>query len=87
MKRMILGLGVLAFLSFTNAEANVEQIKIYKEAYPDAKPKCIDCHVDKVPKKDDGLHALNDYGNKVLGLCPAPTADTYKDAGPIEIKE
>jgi len=65
--------------------AGMVQIKAYKEAYPDAKPKCIDCHVDKMPKKDDGAHELNDYGKAVVKAAGTdkPTADTYKKAGPI----
>jgi len=38
--------------------ADMSQIKAYKENYPDAHPKCIDCHVDKMPKKDDGAHDI-----------------------------
>ena len=67
------------------AQANFAQIKAYKATYPDAKPKCIDCHVDKVPKKDDGAHVLNDYGHAVVKAAGTakPTADTYKTVGPI----
>jgi len=68
------------------AYANFPQIKAYKETYPDAKPKCIDCHVDKMPKKDDGQHELNDYGKAVVKSAGTvkPTADTYKTIGKIE---
>jgi glutamyl-tRNA reductase len=67
------------------AHAGLDQIKAYKEAYPDSKPKCIDCHVDKIPKKDDGAHELNEYGKAVVKAAGTdkPTADTYKKAGPI----
>ncbi|MDP2654410.1 MAG: hypothetical protein Q8Q08_10320 [Candidatus Omnitrophota bacterium] len=68
----------------TPALANVEQIKIYKGAFPDSKPKCLFCHVDAVPKKDDGKHEPNAYGQAVLKLNPKPTADTYQQAGPAE---
>jgi len=66
--------------------ADMSQIKAYKEAYPDAKPKCIDCHVDKMPKKDDGAHENNDYGKAAVTAAQAakldkPTADTYKALG------
>lgn len=69
--------------------ASMTEIKAYKDAYPDAKPKCIDCHVDKMPKKDDGQHELNDYGKAVIKAAQAakldkPTADTYKTVGTIE---
>ncbi len=71
------------------AHADMAQIKAYKETYPDAKPKCIDCHVDKMPKKEDGAHDPNDYGKAVIKAAQdakldKPTADTYKQAGKIE---
>jgi hypothetical protein len=70
------------------AHADMSQIKAYKETYPDAKPKCIDCHVDKIPKKEDGAHDPNDYGKSVIKAAKAagldkPTADTYKTVGQI----
>jgi len=73
------------------ARADLKEIKKYKEAFPDAKPKCINCHVDEKPKKDDGQHDPNDYGKAVLKAAQdakaeegKPTADTYKKAGAIE---
>ena len=68
------------------AHANLGQIKAYKEAYPDSKPKCIQCHTDEHPKKDDGAHDNNDYGKAVVKLAGTdkPTADTYTKAGKIE---
>ena len=64
--------------------ADMAQIKAYKETYPDAKPKCIDCHVDKMPKKD-GAHDPNDYGKAVVKAAgtATPSAYTYKKVGPI----
>ena len=69
------------------AHADMAQIKAYKAAYPDATPKCIDCHVDKMPKKD-GAHDPNAYGKAILAAAKAakldtPTADTYKTVGTI----
>jgi hypothetical protein len=68
------------------AHANLTLIKAYQGAFPDAsKPKCIDCHVDKMPKKD-GSHDNNDYGNAVKAVVikaaggKAPTIDADKDA-------
>ena len=56
-------LGLFAFVMLNSpAQANFNMIKAYKEAYPDAHPKCINCHVDEKPKKDDGQHEWNDYG-------------------------
>jgi len=68
------------------AHADMAQIKAYKEAYPDSHPKCIDCHTDKMPKKDDGAHENNDYGKAVVKAAGAqtPTADAYKTVGPIK---
>ncbi|MBF0503566.1 MAG: hypothetical protein HQL14_00550 [Candidatus Omnitrophica bacterium] len=67
--------------------ADMMQIKAYKEAFgDDAKAKCIDCHVDRMPKKDDGAHDPNDYGKAVIKSAgdQKPTADTYKKVGTIE---
>jgi len=85
MKKIIF-LILTGFICWTiPAHADFAQIKAYKEAYPDAKPKCIDCHVDKMPKKDPGPHELNDYGKSVVKAAGTvkPTADTYKTVGPI----
>ncbi len=73
----------LSFLlaSVPSVFASVKQIKGYKEASPDEKPKCQHCHVDEKPKKDDGKHDMNEYGKKVLELAKEPTAETYKAAG------
>ena len=69
-----------------SAQADMSQIKVYKNAFnPDNGPKCIDCHVDKMPKKD-GAHELNDYGKAVAKAAGtnSPTADHYKSVGTIE---
>lgn len=83
--------GVLLAVMFwaIPAKADLKQIKAYKEAFPDAKPKCMGCHVDEKPKKEDGQHEANDYGKAVLKAAQdakeeKPTADTYKKVGPIE---
>ncbi len=87
MKRNILSIPVLAVVFVVGfvgvSRADIAQIKIYKEAYPDSKPKCIDCHAVALPKKD-GEHELNDYGKKVMALADKPTAENYKKAGSIE---
>ncbi len=66
--------------------ASLPQIKEYKAAFADTQPKCIDCHVDKMPKKEDGAHELNDYGKAVVKAAGSekPTADSYKKVGKIE---
>lgn len=87
---MLSALTILFLLSsLPMAFANVKQIKAYKEAFPDTKPKCVHCHVDEKPKKEDGAHEWNDYGKKVKELAVAAKkesadADTYKEAGPIK---
>lgn len=81
---LILGSGfVFVVTGTTLAMADVEQVKLYKAAYPDAKPKCIFCHVDKLPKKDEGLHEPNAYGKKVREAAEI-TAQTYKEVGTFE---
>ena len=79
-KRISAFLFLLFFLISCSAWANIEQMKLYKEAFGEP-AKCIQCHVDKIPKKDAGMHEPNDYGKKVLGISATPTVDTYKTAG------
>ena len=82
---VIVGWGLTAF-------ANLEQQKIYKEAFPDSKPKCITCHVDAIPKKDEGKHDWNAYGKEIKKQAAQqaakeaakPTLETYKAVGPVE---
>jgi len=87
MKKTILVVPILVLVWGTTAFASMEQIKIYKEAFPDAKPKCITCHTDALPKKDDGKHELNAYGKEVLKQVKEgekATAESYKAVGPVE---
>ena len=80
---MVLGLaGVICFFS-PAASANLKEMKAYKEAFPDAKLKCITCHAVEKPSKD-GPHGLNDYGQAVLNIHANPTAETFKQAGKAE---
>ena len=84
-QRMLLLLTAIAFLALcTFSYANVEQIKKYKEAYPDEKPKCTFCHTDAIPKKDEGKHNWNAYGLKVKETAAKPTAEDYKKVGKAE---
>ena len=69
------------------ASANPVQIKAYKEAFLDESPKCMMCHMDKMPKKEDGKHELNDYGKSVLKENPKPDAETYKKIGKAKLPE
>ncbi len=76
---------VIGIFSTNTVFANLEQVKIYKNAFPDEeKPKCIACHVDKMPKKDDGKHDWNEYGLKVRKIKEKPDEETYKAVGKIE---
>jgi hypothetical protein len=77
-----IGFGLVFWMAM--AQANMKDIKIYKEAFPDSKIKCLDCHVDAMPKKDAGKHELNDYGKAVVAENAQPTADTYKKVGKFE---
>ena len=75
---------VFLVATVTAAMANLEQIKLYKTAFPDEKPKCTTCHVDKTPKKEDGKHEWNEYGQKLKKVKTPPDADTYKTVGKNE---
>ncbi|MBF0121844.1 MAG: hypothetical protein HQL21_00370 [Candidatus Omnitrophica bacterium] len=79
----------------STVHADMKQMKIYKEAFPEAKAKCVECHTDAMPKKDDGKHDVNDYGAAVMEQAKkdaeaaavaevVPTAETYKKVGKIE---
>lgn len=83
---MMLAAGIIFLVGVLPAKADLKQIKAYKEAFADAKPKCIECHLDEKPKKEDGQHEANDYGKAVVKAAGAekPTADTYKTVGKIE---
>ena len=90
---VLLGVAAGAFVFTSTASADMKQIKAYKEAYPDAKVKCVDCHKDALPKKDDGKHENNAYGLAVRAEAQkeaaakgdvAPTVDAYKKVGKIE---
>lgn len=93
-KLLVLVVGVGILLWAVPAQATLKDIKTYKEAFPDAAPKCVDCHADAMPKKDDGQHEMSDYGKAVLetakkdaeaaGGEAAVTVDTYKKVGAIE---
>lgn len=85
---VVLGAGFIVLAGVVPARANLKEIKNYKEAFPDVKLKCIDCHVDEKPKKDEGRHDNNDYGKAVLDAVATPgekpTAETFKKVGSIE---
>ncbi len=78
------------------ARADVAEMKKYKEAFPETKPKCINCHVAELPKKEEAAHEWNDYGKAVMAQVakdgikgdeadePRPTPETYTRVGKIE---
>jgi hypothetical protein len=74
---------VFVTLGNTLAMADVKQVKFYKAAFPGSQPKCIFCHIDKLPKKDDGMHEPNAYGKKIKEAAEI-TAQTYKEVGTFE---
>lgn len=69
-----------------HAFANPDQAKLYKKVFGGDKPKCIACHVDKLPKKADGKHDVNDYGKKLIAMKAAPDEAAYRAAGPVPEK-
>ena len=78
----IMAIALLAWV--LPAQASIKEIKAYKEAYEGAKVKCIDCHTTEKPKKEDGEHELNEYGQSVIAIDAEPTVETYQKAGKIE---
>ncbi len=89
-KGLVFSLVVLSgFVLSSTAQANPAMIKAYKQAFPDARPKCINCHVNALPKKAEGQHEWNAYGLAVQKAAKDaglehPTADTFKKVGKIE---
>ena len=75
---------VIVFLAGGISEANMGQLKLYKKAFPGSKPKCMVCHVDKLPKKADGKNDLNAYGLKVVEENAEPIEETYTTVGEPE---
>ena len=88
MKKSVFAFAIMLLFASGSAFANLAQVKIYKEAFPDAeKPKCSCCHVDKMPKKDEGKHDWNEYGLKVRKVKATPDVDTYKTVGKNDAAE
>ena len=92
-KKFILLTAVFSFLGSGFASANLEVAKLYKSALGmDEKPKCISCHVDKLPKKEDGKHENNEYGKKLMAAKTELKKETIdeevlKSAGKNETAE
>lgn len=89
---VLLGAAAAIFTFTSVAQADMKEMKTYKEAFPDVKVKCVDCHKDAMPKKDDGMHDVNAYGEAVIAEAKKaaaqddakPTVETYKSVGKIE---
>ncbi|MBI4353504.1 MAG: hypothetical protein HY593_06250 [Candidatus Omnitrophica bacterium] len=80
-KRILVLLFVCALVGPASAWANVKQLKLYKETFPDAeKPKCSHCHAVEKPTKEK--HDMNEYGSKLKQAKETPDAETYKAVGP-----
>jgi hypothetical protein len=80
---IFLGVGLL-LAGILPAQANLKELKMYKEAFPSSKVKCSSCHTDEKPKKEDGQHELNAYGQEVLKTSQEITVETFKKVGPVE---
>jgi hypothetical protein len=68
------------FLLSPLASANMKELRAYKEAFPDAKPKCSTCHTATIPKK--GAAEFNAYGQ--AAVAATPSAETFKKLGKAE---
>jgi len=70
MRKLTIGFVFAIFVSGlpVSGNASVDALKIYRKVYPDLKPDCQYCHVDKKPQKDDGKHELTPYGLKLKEL-------------------
>lgn len=79
-------LGVVLWVG--SAQADMKEMNFYKEAFPDAKIKCGDCHVNAMPKKEGGKHELNAYGKALVEEAAKTdgkvTVDTIKKVGKVE---
>ncbi len=82
--KLVILTAAIWFFAIVSVSANMNQIKAYKEAFPDEKPKCTFCHMDAIPKKDAGRHELNAYGKKAKAARATPIAETYKSLGTVE---
>jgi len=67
------------FVCSAQADASMAIRKLYKKAFPEAKIKCIGCHVSKMPKKD--AFDLNEYGATIVGEDGEVTVETIAAAG------
>lgn len=83
-KKIFLILITLLFGTSINSFANVDLLKYYREVNPALKADCTYCHLDKLPKKEDGKHELNAYG---LELKKQSESQIIKDMTKDQLKE
>jgi len=93
-KNLVFSLAIILGLFLSNsAQADSIVIKAYKTAFPDAHPKCMNCHIASVPWE----HPWNTYGQTVkkainaAGVVDVPSGndiskivDVFKQVGKIE---
>ncbi len=70
----LIALTVLMFGIPASSSANVDLLKYYREVNPALKADCTYCHLDKLPKKEDGKHELNAYGSELKKLLDGKKA-------------
>ncbi len=77
-------LGFVCWVSPAHATIGIE--KAYKKVFEGAKVQCMDCHTDKLPKKEEGQHENNAYGKELLKEAAKDkvTEDVIKKVGSIE---
>jgi hypothetical protein len=80
---IIVCITLAGFMPLQSAYADKKQQKYYKRAFKE-KAKCIYCHVDTKPKKEDDMHDLNDYGKQALAIDKKPKKETYLQLGPVD---
>ena len=75
---------MLALIHTGTAQANLKDIKAYKEVYPNVKLKCTDCHMVVRGDDPDNPMDLNPYGKAAMLLEKFPTAERYRKIGRLE---
>ncbi len=78
---------LISFFAAESAFATLEQAKTYQKVFGGDKPKCLACHMDKLPKKEEGRHEWNDYGKKLRAVKEIPDEEVYKQVGKNEQAE
>ena len=62
--------------------ATTKMAKEYKNVFGlDKAPKCVVCHVNEKPKKDDNNTELNEYGKKLKAVKEEVDEESLKSVG------